>query len=199
MVKQDPPEAIRITLLVTGELDRLGVSYVVGGSLASSLHGIPRSTNDADIVAAMRDEHVEPFVATLASAFYVDADMIRDAIAQRGEFNVIELETMFKVDVFVPLMDIVIRKELQRGTATLVDRDRNLSMRMASPEDTIVQKLSWYERGARISERQWSDAIGVLVVKHGSLELEYLRETALLLGVSELLEKALAEAENSGL
>lgn len=95
---ETPADAAGITALVTAELNRLGVVHVVVGSLASSLHGLPRSTNDVDIVAALRPEHVEPFVGTLEAGFYVDADMIRDAIRRRSEFNVIHLATMFKVD-----------------------------------------------------------------------------------------------------
>ena len=195
MVKQEPLEAIRITLQVTQELDRLGVLHVVAGSLASSLHGIPRATNDVDVVAAFREEHVDAFVRALESGFYIDADMIREAIAHRSEFNVIELNTMFKVDVFVPLMDIVIRQELKRGVMTVVDRARNLSMRLATAEDIVAHKLSWYHRGGKVSERQWSDVVGVLVVQKGKLDLPYLRETAMLLDVSDLLERALAEAQ----
>lgn len=194
MVKQEPLEAIRITLQVTQELDKLGVLHVVAGSLASSLHGIPRATNDVDIVAALREQHVDAFVRALEGGFYIDADMIREAIARRGEFNVIELTTMFKVDVFVPLMDIVIRKELQRGVMVVVDHERNLSMRLATAEDVVVHKLSWYRRGGAVSDRQWSDTLGVLVVQQGKLDLPYLRETAMLLDVSDLLDRALAEA-----
>jgi len=199
MVKQDPPGAIRTTLLVTVELEKLGVAHAVGGSLASSLYGVPRATNDADIVAAMREEHVDPLVAALEHRFYVDADMIRDAIAHRHEFNVIELDTMFKVDVFVPPLDTVIRNELRRARTFVVDREKNLSFRVASPEDTIAHKLEWFQRGERVSERQWSDAIGVLVVQKGKLDLGYLREVAELMNVSDLLEKALREAASSEL
>jgi hypothetical protein len=91
-VSERLPDAVRITLVVTGALEKVGATYVVGGSLASSLHGIPRATNDADIVAALRNEHVDPFVGALSETFYVDRDMILDAIAHRHEFNVIEAE-----------------------------------------------------------------------------------------------------------
>jgi hypothetical protein len=73
-------EAIETTLRVTGALTSLGIRYVVGGSLASSLQGIPRATNDVDLVAAMELEHAAPFVAVLGDEFYADVDMIRDAI-----------------------------------------------------------------------------------------------------------------------
>ncbi len=55
-------EAARIILLVTQTLESLGIPYAVGGSLASSLHGVMRSTLDVDIVADMRLEHIQPLV-----------------------------------------------------------------------------------------------------------------------------------------
>ncbi len=194
-MSEAPAEAIRITLLVTTELERLGVPYVVAGSLASSLHGLPRSTADVDIVAALRVEHAQLLATALAEAFYVDADMIRDAVIQRSEFNVIHLATMFKVDVFVPRLDAVSRDELARGTAILVDADHGRTLRVASPEDTVAQKLSWYRRGGEISERQWRDVVGVLGVQGEKLELDYLRATADALGVRDLLERALIEVD----
>jgi hypothetical protein len=191
-LKSPLSEAISVTLLVTATLDRLGVPYVVGGSVASSVHGIPRSTADSDIAAALREEHVDPFVSALAGDFYVDADMIRDAIRDRFEFNVLHLATMFKVDVFVPKLDIVARRELARGVRIEVDEGK--SFVVASPEDTIVHKLHWYQLGGEVSERQWTDAVGVVRVRGAALEREYLEETAAALGVTSLLVRLLDEA-----
>lgn len=195
MVKQEPLEAVRITVQVTRELEKLGVSHIVCGSLASSVHGLPRATNDVDIVAVLTQAHVAPLVAALRDAFYIDGDMITDAIAHRSEFNLIELQTMFKIDVFVPMLDIVTRRELSRGQTVNLDQESNLSLRFATPEDTVAHKLRWYELGGRASDRQWLDAIGVLLVQRGKLDLAYLHETCELLNVSELLHKAFAEAE----
>jgi hypothetical protein len=197
MVGQEPAAAIRITLEVTRELERLGVPHLVGGSLASSFYGLPRSTNDVDIVAVLRDEHVEALVKALQPRFYADGDMMREAIAHRHEFNVVELSAMFKIDVFVPLLNPVIRGELARARLEIVDRGRGLTMRMASPEDTVVHKLRWYRLAAGVSERQWADAIGVLAVQRGKLDVAYLRETAALLEVSDLLERAMQAAEST--
>ena len=99
MVSEPPAEAIRITVLVVEALERLGIRHAVVGSLASSMHGIPRSTNDVDLVATIRPEHAAPLAKALGDAFYVDADMIRDAVVRRSEFNVIHLATMFKIQV----------------------------------------------------------------------------------------------------
>jgi hypothetical protein len=82
-------EATRITLLVTQTLERLGISYAVGGSLASSLHGVMRSTLDVDIVADMQPEHIVPLVEALSKEFYADDEMMRDAIERQSSFNII--------------------------------------------------------------------------------------------------------------
>ena len=77
-------EAIAVTLRITGVLENLGVAYLVGGSLASSLYGQPRSTQDVDVVADLRPEHVAPLVAALSDDFYLDEPAIRDAVERRS-------------------------------------------------------------------------------------------------------------------
>ena len=193
-MKEEPPEAIRITVLVTGALEQLGVPHAVVGSLASSLHGIPRSTNDVDIVAALGPEHADPLAKALGEAFYVDADMIRDAIAHRSEFNVIHLATMFKVDVFVPPPDPIFRAQIRRAAPVTLDSEGFITLIVASAEDTVAQKLLWYRRGGETSERQWLDILGVIAVRGASLDLTYLRQTGDVLEVTDLLERALAES-----
>ena len=191
-MKSPLSEAVAVTLLVTGTLDELGVEYVVGGSVASSIYGLPRSTADADIVAALREEHVGGFVSALEGSFYVDRDMILDAIRKRFEFNVLHLATMFKVDVFVPSLDAVTRKELSRGSR--IDLGDGKTFVVASAEDTIAQKLRWFQLGGGVSERQWSDALGVVRVRGPALDREYLQATAEALDVAGLLAKLFREA-----
>jgi hypothetical protein len=107
-------EPIEVTLAVTSVLERLEVEYVVGGSLATSLHGIPRATLDVDVVADLRMAHLDPFVAALKESFFVDADMVREAIRRRSTFNILHLATIFKVDVFVIGADELLSIELSR-------------------------------------------------------------------------------------
>lgn len=113
-------EPIEVTLKVTGVFERLGVPYLVGGSLASALYGMVRTTQDADT---------------------------------------------------------------------------EVSAKFASPEDTILSKLEWYRMGGEVSERQWRDILGVLKTRADELDLDYLRHWAGDLGVNDLLERALKEAE----
>lgn len=188
-------EILDVTLVVAEALENLGVSYVVGGSLASSFHGIPRATIDADIVAALRDVHRSGFVAALSDAFYLDPDTIRRAIERRTSFNVIHLATMFKVDVFVARDDDAAQQQLKRGRPMVVSDAPERTLRMASAEDTIAHKLYWYALGDEVADRQWSDAIGVLKVAGERLDLAYLRRSAARLGVEDLLRRALEELE----
>ena len=73
-------EPIQVTLKVITAFDRLGIPYLIGGSLASAVHGIVRATMDADLVAEIKPEQVLSLVASLESEFYIDAEMILDAI-----------------------------------------------------------------------------------------------------------------------
>lgn len=186
---------IAVTVEVTAALDKLGIVYLVGGSFASSVHGIPRSTEDVDFLVELSHASVEALVAELSPRFYIDADMIRDAIDRRATFNVIHLETMFKVDMFVSSGSALLREEMSRRQGfDLGDPARRVYV--CSPEDIVVQKLDWYRRGNRISDRQWGDLIGVLKVRRGALDHEYLRRCAVALDVTELLERALKEADH---
>jgi hypothetical protein len=187
------PEPIAVTLQVVDVLDQLGVPYVIGGSLASSLYGVVRTTLDADVVADLRPHHVEPLVAALRGAFYVDAQTVQEAITYRGSFNVIHLETMFKVDVFIPKRRPFDQAQLERRILQVIATDPERTAYMASAEDTILAKLDWYRQGGQVSERQWRDVLGVLRVQGDSLDMDYLRRQAAALGVADLLEQSLAQ------
>jgi len=188
-------EAIKVMLMVTAVLERLEVPYLIGGSLASSLYGHPRSTQDVDIVADLQPEHVSAIVAALRDDFYLDEGAIRDAVRRRATFNVIHLITLFKVDVFVAGDQPSTRSELERRRTFTLDLVPPEDVIVASPEDVIVQKLHWYRLGDHVSERQWSDAMGVLSTRGKQLDLDYMRELADDMGVSDLLLRALREAD----
>ena len=190
------PEPVAVTLLVIEALEGLGVPYLIGGSLASAVHGVARATVDADLVADLRPEHAEPLAQALGEAFYADVEAIRDAIHHRSSFNIIHLETMFKVDVFVHKQRPYDQVQFQRRVAQMIATDPERTAYVASAEDTVLTKLEWYRMGGEVSGRQWRDVLGVLKVQGERLDLAYLRRWATALGIADLLEKALTATEH---
>lgn len=190
-----PSDLVSALTPVVDALERLGIAYQVGGSVASSAHGAARSTMDVDLVARMEERHVRPFVEALGDTYYVDEGMVREAIRLRSSFNLIHQPTMYKVDVFIPEARAYDAQALQRGRpGRLSDEPEARAFRVATPEDVILAKLEWYERGGRVSDRQWHDILGVMRVQADLLDVAYLRRWAQELAVGHLLERALAEA-----
>jgi hypothetical protein len=186
-------EPIAVALELTAGLDELGLQYVLGGSVASSLHGIPRATEDIDIVVVLWGKDVDAFVARFESSFYVDRDMVTDAIRRRASFNLIHLASMYKIDMFIADRSDLVNEELRRRLPIeLGEPPRRVWI--CSAEDIVLQKLIWYEEGKRVSERQWQDVQGVLKVQGSHLDLAYLRRWAEALRMSDLLAKAFRDA-----
>jgi len=189
-----PDDALRVILEVARVLEGLRVPYAVGGSLASSMYGIPRSTQDGDLVADLRAEHVQAFLAAVADIFYVSPERVLQAVQRRSSFNLVHLKTMIKVDVFVLKTDPLSLQEIARRQVLPVPEEPETTLQFASAEDTILQKLLWYEKGHRVSDRQWNDVLGVLKVQRADLDFDYLKEWAHQAGVDDLLKKAFEDA-----
>lgn len=188
------PEPIIVTFLVIDALDALGAPYLIGGSLASARYGIPRATMDADLVVELRHEHAELFAQALTPAFYVDTESIHEAIRDQRSFNLIHLETMFKVDIFIRKPRAFDQSQFTRRVRATLSTRPERSAYIASPEDTVLAKLEWYKIGGQMSDRQWRDILGVLKAQAENLDLAYLRLWAERLQVPDLLTRALLEA-----
>jgi len=188
-------EPLAVTLLVIEAFEKLNIPYLIGGSLAAALHGTARSTLDTDLVADLRPEQVNQLVEMLQQEFYVDHGMIFDAIEHRSSFNVIHLDTTFKVDVFVAKPRRFDQMQLQRRRLEVVSTEPERRAYVATAEDIVLAKLEWYRQGGEVSDRQWRDILGVLKVQAGRLDSDYLQKWAAELNVADLLQRALKESK----
>ncbi|MCL4822458.1 MAG: hypothetical protein KJ067_25300 [Vicinamibacteria bacterium] len=188
-----PPDLLLALSPVLEALERLGVRHFVGGSIASSAHGVARASIDADVVADLSQRHVDALIAALEPGYYVPDQRVRDAVARRTSFNVIHLETMLKVDVFVMKDRPHDHRAMKRVRVASLG-EGGLGLPVASAEDIVLAKLEWFRRGGEVSERQWTDVMGVLRAAPESLDRGYLLSGARELAVLDLLERALAEA-----
>lgn len=186
-------EPFDVLLLVTELLDKLGVLYVLGGSLASTAYGQTRTTVDADVVADLRSDQVRPFVQALQAQFYVDEGAAADAIGHKSSFNLLHLDTMFKVDIFIPKGRPFDQQQMARRRARIIYDNPVQKIWFVSPEDIILAKLEWFRLGGEVSERQWRDVLGVIRTQGDLLDEAYLRQWATFLNVADLLEVALQD------
>lgn len=188
------PDLISALAPVLRALRDLGVRHFVGGSIASSAHGVARSSVDGDVVAELGTGHVAPLVSALQETYYVPVERIRDAVARRRSFNLIHLETMLKIDVFVSRDRPFDRRAFERSQPATLGGAGGTTLPICSAEDTVLAKLEWYRKGGEVSERQWTDVLGVLQGAEGALDLAHLHRGAVELGVEDLLDRALDEA-----
>jgi hypothetical protein len=184
-------EPIVVLARLTTILERLDIPYLIGGSFASSVFGTPRSTQDADVVAEITLQHVDPLVRDLSPDFFLDAAAMREAATGRSSFNILDQGTMFKIDIFVSPEDEWSRERLKRARSETVRAGgRDVQMRFSTPEDTVLHKLVWYRLGGEVSDRQWEDVLGLLEVQGTGLDTTYLARWAPFLKVEDLLARA---------
>lgn len=184
---------VDITLRVVRVLDELGVPYVLGGSLASSLVGEPRATADVDLAIRIDAARISALVRALEGEFYVSEEAAHEAVRRRASFNLVHLESVQKVDLFVLGDDPLDRRQLERRERVRVRDDAELWI--GSVTDQVLRKLRWYRAGGETSDRQWRDVVGMLRVQRDRLDLAELRAEADELGLGELCERALREAQ----
>ncbi len=187
-------ETFRIVGAMAEALEALEISYAVGGSVASSVHGEPRSSFDVDILVDLDERRVDALAAALETEFFFDRDYARSACRNRSSFQVLHRKLFIKVDLFVCGSGVLDREQLERRVSKSFPNQRARPISVTAAENIVLRKLDWFRIGDEVSDRQWRDVLGVLKVRAKELDLAYLSRTAERTGLAELLARALREA-----
>ncbi len=174
---------------VCGFLNGEGIDYVVVGGFAVLFHGYPRTTMDIDFVMRLEEEEIPGLIEFLRDeGFFADEEDLRAALSEGSHCSILDRETMFRLDVKGVYTEMD-RRTLRNGE--VLEHD-GVEIRIASPEDTIANKLVFGR------ERDWEDALGIHARQKGELDEEYLEEVCEELGVTDELERLRAAAEKYG-
>lgn len=180
-----PSELLRHVVAV---FEKLGIPYLVTGSVAAMAYGEPRLTNDIDIVADMAERHIPGLRAAFpAEEYYLHEDAVRDAIRRPGQFNIIHPASGLKIDV-------IIRRDTpfdrcRFGRARRIHPAETFEADFAAPEDVIVKKMEYYREGG--SEKHLRDITGILVTTGADVDRAYIERWAQLLGLDEIWQAIL--------
>jgi hypothetical protein len=162
--------------------EQLAIPYLVTGSVASMAYGEPRLTNDIDIVVDLKLFHIPALLAAFPKEdYYIDDEMIKEAIHRIGQFNIIHPSSGLKVDVIIK-GDIPFDQSRFERTRKIYPGP--YSADFASPEDVIIKKMEYYKLGG--SEKHLRDITGIFKISGDSIDREYISQWATKLDLNEI-------------
>jgi predicted nucleotidyltransferase len=171
-------------------LAKAGIEYMVSGSIASTVYGEPRTTNDIDIVIDPNEQKLKKFLELIGKGYYFSETSAIDALKNRSMFNIIDVQCGWKIDLIIkksrPFEILEFRRKINAevlGPQAFI----------VSPEDSIISKLAWSKRSQ--SQTHIRDVLGVLVNQYEQLDFEYLEKWAAMLGLSDSLKELIRQAE----
>ena len=188
----DPRGPLEHVVQIGALLDTLRVPWVLGGSLASSLVGEPRSTLDIDLAVVLSASEGLVLADAVRADYYVDDAMVVEAVSRGSSFNLVHYRTGMKIDVFSLTDDPLDQRQIQRRIEVDIGVGR---VWIGAPDDQILRKLRWYRLGGEVSERQWRDVVSILRVQGDRLDKGDLVSAAVELGLGDLAARACAEVD----
>ncbi len=164
-------------------LDRLGISYLVTGSVAAMAYGEPRLTNDIDVVAAIGEYHIDALVEAFPpDEFYISEEAVREAVRRQTQFHIIHPSSGLKLDIIIRKDTAFDRSRFQR--ARRVTPADSYTANFAAPEDIIIMKMKYYLDGG--SEKHLRDITGILKISRDEVDLTYIEHWSRVLGLNEV-------------
>jgi hypothetical protein len=188
-------EPVVVALKVARIFEALGIRYLVGGGVASTVQGEPRYTRDVDIALHFRPSQVEPLIRSLEeSDFFFSAAAIRSSITGWNYFDLLHKKLFIKVDCYVRPEAGIHAEEIRRAMRIQVGSSPADVLSVATPEDTVIQKLVWYRMSDEVQDHQRRDVVGILRTWRGKLDDAYMDRWSTTLGVADLLDRVRKEA-----
>ena len=187
-------DAVDLAVAIGALLERLGVPYAVGGSVAASLFGEPRTTVDIDVAVRLNNSGLVALLGELGPQFYVPSSAAAAAVEAESLFNLLDTDSGLKVDVFVLGSSELDHRQIERRWRVEIRRDPPASLWITAPEDIVLRKLEWFAMGEESSERQWRDIVGLLRLQRDDLDWHDPRGAAASLGLDALLQRAVDAA-----
>ncbi len=179
----------KLLLKIIPILDELKIDYFITGGFAVSVWGRPRATFDIDIVVKLIEPKVEPLARALrkiSQAGYINEDVAKEAVGQKGEFNFVDPDTGLKVDFWIMKDDQAANVEYGRRIAKKINNKR---VYFISPEDLILNKLKWYKQTQ--SDRHLEDIESIFKISGKQIDKRYLRQKVADIDIWKILNKYL--------
>lgn len=153
-------------------LNGAGVEHMLTGSFAGAYHGLPRATQDIDLVIAPSEAELTALVSALqARDYYVSEEAALEALETRGQFNAIDRKSGWKIDLIIRRNRAFSRMEFDRR---IQESPLGFPVSVATAEDTILAKMEWAKKGG--SDQQLMDVVGIMVSQKEDLDRGYIEE-----------------------
>ena len=175
-----------VTIEIFKVLNELGIDYVIVGGIAVVSWGNIRTMRDVDVIISLDKKDVKRLVKALsAHDFETSVEDVEAALNERSYFTVFDEISEYHMDA-KGAYTAREKETLRRKRAVYL---RNTPIYIASPEDTLINKLSFG------SEQDIKDAEGIWVRQMGKLDTGYLEDSCRALRVREEFEEMKGRVE----